>query len=473
MLSKFLTIVILLSTGLIANADLEWSGVYRFEAMTFDKTSFLDDGSKKEYATHHLVLKPKITVADGFEVNARFDALNGATDQTVHPNNQIGSSLGSSPSNNDQYYSSRAGNAGADTVEITQAYLTYNHNFGALIVGRAPVHFGLGMTFDAGDGLFDHWYDTRDMVGYKVHFGNMFIFPMYGKVNEGPIGQSSSDMEDLMLQAEYLNPDTDMRIGFFISEKKSKAGEHDFSDQFGGATIYNRNSKLKLRTMNFYLKKEMERFKYAFEFSYLSGDTGLTLGGKDVGIQGFGAAAELDYAMPDHSMDIGLKFGYASGDDKTTLDEVEAYIFNRNYDVGMLLMNHPVGDKDLLGVQSFVRKGFNSSLPGANDSRLDDYDVEAISNVMYFAPHMKYHLNDKWKLGATFVTAFLLEDAENLIDMDKSLGYELDLSIEYQPIERVNLLLEAAALLPGSAYETGGVDSKFTYGLMGKAAVSF
>ncbi len=475
MLSK---IIILLSffIGATASADLEWSGVYRFEAMALEKPSLLSGAKKKEYAIHHLVLKPKITVADGFSVHARFDALNGATDQTVHPNNQVGSSLGSSPSNNDQYYTSRAGNAGADTIEITQAYLTYNHNFGALIVGRAPIHFGLGMTYDAGDGLFDHWYDTRDLIGYKIHFGNMFIFPMYGKLNEGPIGRSSSDSEDLMFQAEYENPDSKMNIGFFISERKTKKGEHDFSDQFNGSpSFYTRDRRLKIRTMNFYMKRQHNNFKYGFEFSYLSGDTGLSLGGEGVDIQGFGAAAELDYAMPSHSMDFGLKFGYASGDDKTSLDEVESYIFNRNYDVGMLMMNHPLGDKDLLGVQSFLRKGHNvSANPAAtNETRLQDYDVEAISNVFYLAPNFTYHFNDQWKLKTTLITAFLIEDAENFTDMDSSMGYELDLSVQYQPIKRVNLMIDAAAFLPGSAYEFGGVDSKFTYGLMGKAAVSF
>ena len=133
MLSKLSFILISLLLSITAVADMQWSGVYRFEGVLLNKPGLLDDSENKDYAIHHLVLRPKITIADGFEVNARFDALNGATDQTVHPNNQVGQSFGSSPSNNDQYYSSRAGNAGADVVEVTQAYLTYVHNFGASI----------------------------------------------------------------------------------------------------------------------------------------------------------------------------------------------------------------------------------------------------------------------------------------------------------------------------------------------------
>ena len=272
--SIFSILLLLCSANLYA--DMQWSGTYRFEGMLLDNPSLIKNGGDaKEYGLHHLVLKPKMIVADGFEVNARFDALNGATDQNVHPSNQIGSAFGDSSNNNDQYYSSSAGNAGADIIEITQAYLTYSHNFGALVVGRAPVHFGLGMSYDAGDDLFDHWYDTRDLVGFKVHFGNMYVFPMYAKLSEGAIGRKSSDAEDLRLQAEYNNSDSDIKLGFLFSEIKAKQNSHDFSDQFGAfPSTYTRGKDLKVRSLNFYLKKELQNFNYGLEFSYVNGDTG-------------------------------------------------------------------------------------------------------------------------------------------------------------------------------------------------------
>ncbi len=460
-----------------AYADVQWSGVYRFEGVLLDNPSLIKDGGdSKDYFVHHMVLKPKVAVADGFELNARFDAFNGATDQNVHPNNQLGSAFGSSSSNNDQYYTSSAGNAGADIVEITQAYLTYSYNFGAFIVGRAPIHFGLGMSYDAGDDMFDHWYDTRDLVGFKIHFGNVYVFPMYAKINEGPVGQKSSDAEDLRVQAEYDNKDTDIKLGFLFSEKKAKKDNHDFSDQFNEfPSTLTRGDDLKIRSLNFYLKKQLENFYYGFEFSYVSGDTGLvTDTGENVELEAFGAAAELEYKMPKNSLTFGLKAGYASGDDKTTEDKVESFIFNRNYDVGMLLFNHPLGQQDLLGVQSFLRRGYHVNNPATpNSSRLEDFDVEAISNLIYIAPSLKYDFNDKWNIKTTFITGFLVEDAQNFTDMDKTVGYELDIEFSYQPIQRVHLMLGGAALLPGSAFKEGNVDSKFTYGLMGKAAVNF
>ena len=475
MLLRTFTLLAFFFIPFISQADMEWSGVYRFEGVLLDNPSLIKNGGdSKDYATHHLVLKPKMIVADGFEINARFDGFNGATDQNVHPNNQIGNAFGASSSNNDQYYSSAAGNAGADIIEITQAYLTYSHNFGALIVGRAPVHFGLGMSYDSGDDLFDHWYDTRDLIGFKVHFGNIYVFPMYAKLNEGAIGRKSSDAEDLRFQAEYDNKDKDIKLGFLFSEKKAKANNHDYPVLIDNAT-YSRANDLKIRSLSFYLKKDLENLDYGLEFSYVSGDTGLVnTSGQEVDIQAFGIAAELDYEMPKHSLSFGLRAGYASGDDKQTNDKVEGFIFNRNYDVGMLLFNHPLGQQDLLGVQSFLRKGYGVNNPATpNSSRLEDFDVESISNVFYIAPSVKYDINDKINIKSTFITGFLVEDAQGFTDMDTALGYELDLSVSYQPIKRVHLMLQGAALLPGSAFEAGNVDSKFTYGLMGKAAVNF
>ena len=144
-----------------------------------------------------------------------------------------------------------------------------------------------------------------------------------------------------MFQMEYQNQDKGMSLGLFISEKKSD--QHNVSNLITPNVAYTSDDDLKLRTLNLYYKKEQQNFNYGFEFSYLSGDSGLKLAGDTVEVQGFGFAAELDYAMPAKSMDLGLKFGYASGDDKSTDEKIEGYIFNRNYDVGMLLMNHPLG----------------------------------------------------------------------------------------------------------------------------------
>src|SRR5690606_19678836 len=141
--------------------DLEWSGVYRIEGYHV-KDSNLDSGKEKNYGLHHLILRPKIVAADGLMIYSQLDIFNSA-DAAYH-NSQMGqvwgSGIGTGAPTNSRDSNSLAENQEAETIEVTQLYLTYIQEFGQLLVGRAPLHFGLGITHNAGRGLFDHWYDT-------------------------------------------------------------------------------------------------------------------------------------------------------------------------------------------------------------------------------------------------------------------------------------------------------------------------
>src|SRR5690606_10968130 len=123
----------------------------------------------------------------------------------LYSNSQIGQLWGSGigvggTSSRDS--NSMAENQRAETIQVSQLYLTFEQEFGQLLVGRAPLHFGLGMTHNAGFGLFDHWYDTRDLVAYKVVMGNISFTPMFAKVNEGNINESD-DVTDWIAHLQY------------------------------------------------------------------------------------------------------------------------------------------------------------------------------------------------------------------------------------------------------------------------------
>ena len=62
--------------GPVFAGDLEWSGFYRIEAYRIDKSELSDNGRKKSYGLHHLVLKPKIVAADSLTIHSRFDVFN-------------------------------------------------------------------------------------------------------------------------------------------------------------------------------------------------------------------------------------------------------------------------------------------------------------------------------------------------------------------------------------------------------------
>ena len=75
-LSVISTTLILLGASLFLNSafagDIEWSGVYRFEG-NYLKNSDFEGRREISYGLNHLVLRPKITAGDGFNIFGQFD----------------------------------------------------------------------------------------------------------------------------------------------------------------------------------------------------------------------------------------------------------------------------------------------------------------------------------------------------------------------------------------------------------------
>ncbi len=177
-LSKiFLTLVLFIGLSGVAQAgDIKWSGQYRFEGVRIYNPSLSDSGTNKSYILHHLTLRPEITAYDGLTIHSRFDLFNNST----YPNDQLGQTFGSGINNNAGHAAGTNGTnsdtlgdqQSAEMLAINELYAVWSHEFGVLTVGRAPMHFGLGMMFNGGFGAFDHWLENRDLIAYKLVMGN-------------------------------------------------------------------------------------------------------------------------------------------------------------------------------------------------------------------------------------------------------------------------------------------------------------
>ncbi len=166
-----MTIVFSFLTSNTANAmSVDWGGTYRFEYITVDQPNLSSTTSRgtKSYFLNHLSLAPKIIAIDGLNIVANIEAF----PSTAYPGSQLGSDFGNT-STTTSY--SGGTSQGASSVEVNQLYMNWNHEYGAMVAGRAPIQFGLGITHNAGNGLYDHWIETRDMVGYKFLIGNLSI----------------------------------------------------------------------------------------------------------------------------------------------------------------------------------------------------------------------------------------------------------------------------------------------------------
>ena len=108
-------------------------------------------------------------------------------------------------------------------LAVNELYVNWVHEFGVLTVGRAPMHFGLGIQFNGGFGAFDHWLENRDLMAYKIVTGAFTFMPAFGKSFEGDLGQTD-DINDYILQVNYENPDTNLAVGFLYQARRSGGG---------------------------------------------------------------------------------------------------------------------------------------------------------------------------------------------------------------------------------------------------------
>lgn len=458
-------------SSLAKAGDIEWSGTYRIEGVKLENAEMNDVERNKQYILHHLVLNPKITAYDGLTIYGRFDIMNSA----AYPQSQVGQFFGSGlsggdTSDNNAVLSDRQS---ADMIAVNHLYLTYVQEFGMLTVGRAPLQFGLGMSYNAGNGAFDHWFDNRDLVSFKVSMGNLSFMPMMAKVVESDIGYED-DINDYMFQVMYENPDTELKLGAVYRLRKStRAGNTaPGSPVFGGATPPVYSDGYDGQFINLFFQRWVgESFKIGLEAATQKGDAGVTSAAGPVTMDGFGVALEMDWIPKTSSFHAGLKAGVASGDDPNTVNVYEGFTFDRNYDVAFLLFNHPLGQYDIF--RNAANR--NTVYTGPNQFPSSLIDVEAISNVIYIAPHFKYKWTDTLdsQLGITY--AQLSGDPLTGIEVDKSVGFEVDMTLNYKPFDNVQWLNRVGIFSPGAAFQggTNNFETKTMYGLETKAAITF
>lgn len=447
---------------------LDWSGLYRVEALRI-KNSELDKVERnKSYINHHLVLKPRAVVADGLNIYSRFDVFN---DATFGANSQFGQFFGSGvgdggASSDDTDVLSQ--NQASESLLVNELYLTYDFEFASLLVGRAPLHFGTGLTHNGGNGLFDHWFDNRDMAAMEFVMGNLKFRPIFGKVSEGTT-DIGDDVRDYMFQLDYDNAETDTGLGVFYQIRRSGLAGNDIPASLGAGGVV---EGFEGNNINFYLRRGWETFRFAVEGGFAKGKTGLRdADGIDISRDGFGIALQLDYQAKGSRWHWDLKTGLAGGDDPSTTDKLEGFYFDRNYDVGLLLFNHVLGQFDVLA-SSLAR----DTTLGGNAGAVPD--MESVSNTLYIAPGFQHQWKEKWSWGGRFIYATLNET--NLLvngaatEVESDLGFELDFNLTFKPHDRLTWVTETGLLFPGAAFEGGGnFDSEFAYGIVTKAAISF
>lgn len=444
--------------------DINWSGKYQLESQLLKNPNLQSSEREYSYLNHHLVLNPHIVAADGITIHTRFDIFNNSD----YPNSQFGEFLGGSSEPTPTSSGSAAdGELESEQIAVTELYLSWVQQFGSFLAGRAPVQFGLGITHNAGNGEFDHWFDRKDLIAYKFVLGNIFVMPMYGKVKEGD-AENDDDIKEYLLHVGYENLDTDLEIGLFFQQRKAHTGGNNIVVP---TTIYNEAANglthQNVKTYNLFVKKKTGAFSVGVEASMQSGGSGLltTASGAEIEIDAHGIAGEIGYAPENSKWKYDIKLGMISGDDMTTPDTYEGYLVDRNYDIALLMFNYALGSgTDTIGNENYV---------GAVTNNNTKVDVGQISNTLYFAPGFNWKWSDKWDIKGRFTYAQLSQERQT--GQSKDLGYEFDLGLYYRPFERFVVGIDMGYLVTGDAFQAGTValQNENAYGFITKAAINF
>ncbi|MFZ4403824.1 MAG: hypothetical protein ACOYOK_06950 [Pseudobdellovibrionaceae bacterium] len=465
----FLLISFFWSSSLLA-MSLDWKGGYRFEWTEIEKPQLGYTGApggSKSYILQSLYLSPKVIAADGVNIISRFEILPNT--QTAYANSQAGQIWGLGTQSSDpSLNNAKSDNQGQTQIRVSQAYLNINQEYGSLILGRAPFEFGLGMTYNAGNGAFDHWMDNRDIATYKFIVGDWTFAPMISRIYDVDV-QRGEAMQEQSFILNYESKDTGSVIGYMQSSRKAPQSINDAKTAFGGASV---NGDFNLNRTNFTLGRTWSNFAFKFEAGFETGSTGIVnSSGQNIDMNGYGLALELTVPKGKSKWDYVFKVGMATGDNPDTAT-YEGYQFDRNYDVAMLLFNHRLGAKH----RDFLRTSLIRSTSVDHATSIDD---EAISNAIYVSPQFNYEWNDKLDLKNTITYAQLVVEpntvSSNIRNTQKDLGFEWDIELAYKPQEKIQWVNQIGLLFPGKAFENGSenLSTDFTYGFASKAVISF
>lgn len=451
---------------------LDWSGNYRIEYVEIDKVE-MTSGSRKGYLLNNLVLMPHILPSDGVEIVGKVHLTENTDPRYV--NSQLGFLWGNTanpnstvPATDIDQSNALSQNRPKTALAISQLYLKIDQEWGSLVVGRAPIQFGLGITHNAGNDPFSHWYDTRDIFAYKMHIGNLFIMPSVSKqyANDFQLG---NDITNQTLHFEYKNPDTGDWLGLFYETSRSKVTANDIPL---GKNI---TSGLNLTSYNIILGKDFTPFNFRIEGGFQSGYTGaVDADGKEIKLDGFAVVSEFNIHPSDSKNQWHVKAGTVSGDDLNT-PSFEGYLLDRNYDVAFLLFNHALGQNaDIF--KTAIGHNYDAA---KNQTIKNSADDEYVSNVLFVAPQWSRQLADRWNMRNTLVAARLnnthMKVGNAIEEISSDVGFEWDLGFIYKPNDSMQWKFNSGILMPGKAFKMGSADLKTStvIGLSTAAAITF
>lgn len=465
-----------------AALELDWSGQFRAEynyihdysadstdaansyntALANPGSYYIPSGGNSDatFQTLFLKLRPKLVVNDNIYVKSELwlgdpvygifgNGVPGTTDQR-------------------QFYSHQNGGSFVRAQRFWGEFLS---DIGTVQVGRAPLHWGLGLVWHNGDGLWDRYQSTGDTIRLVSKFGAFSVSPSFVLYSAGnnvggalpnPIPPATpvngdGGVREYSLAFKYENLDDELEGGLNFIKRLAGAAQDTsagYRDPLGGnAASFNYN------IWDIYAKKRLGRFTLAAEVPITNGTLG-TASGAGMDYSTFAAAGEVTW-KPTDTWEFILKGGRAPGQPNWTgaaPTEYKAFYFNPAYRLGLIMFNYQLAN--FAGPNT-------ANNPSAATLLKSPYDAPIVNaNYLMFNPLLH---TDKWTFGAKFVYAQAdttalngsqfynardhVSATANADQTSSSLGFETDLSATFQWDEYFQFRFDTGIWLPGGFYK--------------------
>ena len=456
-----------------ASLDLDWSGQFRGESAWFPNYTADSDGSpfrdatreaangyyipaagskKANFQTVFLRLTPKVIVNDNVTLKTELWLGNPIT-------GFYGSAYPGSTRTDQRFFNSNFSQGSSVTAQ--RFWGEFTSDFGVLVVGRAPLHWGLGLVHHSGDAIFDRYQTTGDVIKLNAKFGNFSFIPSTTKYDFGnavggvfstaaPTSRAGGmGLSEYSIALKYENAEEDMEGG--VNFVRRIAGAQNQTPWING-----QSGGMAHSIWDIYGKKKAGKFKIGFEAPIFSGNI--------VGIpyKAFALAGEVEYQASE-AWSFNVKGGKVPGQPNSgnaTTTKWNMVYFHPNYRLGLIMFNYQL--RRFAGPNNVNPQG--TTAPSTVESIYDN----PITNANYINVGGAY-TTDKWRFGLNFITASADETAQSgrfffntwnrayhssaaTKNQGTGLGSEIDLDIAMQWDEMTHFGLGMGYFMPGSFY---------------------
>lgn len=360
-----------------------------------------DDESNARYQSMVLKLNPNLIVNDAVTIKGELST----------GDNTRGTNLGKSTSVSTEggnYYTQST----QSSLNVNQLYAEIYADTALYRVGKFAKHWGLGAVVNSGKDTWDRFYSGYEGIEAQMKLGSFHLTPMWAKLSTANAPNGKYDAYESSVSALYDNSNRNLKVGIYYSLKEVE----------GDSTLYGSNSQ-KVTLIDVFVKKEWDTFSMALEVPMLSGTINNLYNTGEADFDSNAYILETKYTA-NSKWDLGLNAGMVKGDDGTS-DSFEGMYLNPNYKKSLVM--------------------FKYNYAAFMDPSKDIYNA-SIVNTTYAQLYAHYNSDEwTWKMSVLWAKANeVASDGELFYDHERNaevmavadqsddLGYEFDLSFDYQ-----------------------------------------